>query len=160
MELKKINDIYSNQNLSIKINVHQKNDIDKKIINNNDNDSNKTSSLSRTIMSNSDINKDSSDQFEYIVNNLLKGNIEKEKLINLANILYKFNFKLMKYNDKNNTIKFVSAYLNHISKKKMKIQVKIQKQIIVMVLKKQIQYFNIILINLYAQMIQIILILI
>ena len=118
MELKKINDIYSNQNLSIKINVHQKNDIDKKIINNNDNDSNKTSSLSRTIMSNSDINKDSSDQFEYIVNNLLKGNIEKEKLINLANILYKFNFKLMKYNDKNNTIKFVSAYLNHISKKK------------------------------------------
>jgi len=118
MELKKINDIYSNQNLSIKINVHQKNDIDKKIINNNDNDSNKTSSLSRTIMSNSDINKDSSDQFEYIVNNLLKGNIEKDKLINLANILYKFNFKLMKYNDKNNTIKFVSAYLNHISKKK------------------------------------------
>ena len=118
MELKKINDIYSNQNLSIKINVYQKNVFDKKIINNNDNDSNKTSSLSRTIMSNSDINKDSSDQFEYIVNNLLKGNIEKEKLINLANILYKFNFKLMKYNDKNNTIKFVSAYLNHISKKK------------------------------------------
>ena len=118
MELKKINGIYNNQNLSIKINVYQNNVFDKKIINNNDNDSNKTSSLSRTIMSNSDINKDSSDQFEYIVNNLLKGNIEKDKLINLANILYKFNFKLMKYNDKNNTIKFVSAYLNHISKKK------------------------------------------
>ena len=64
----------------------------------------------------SDEAKNKSDDFEKLINNLLTDNIDKNELILLPNILFMLNLKIPRFDIKNNTINFKSAYLDYFNK--------------------------------------------
>ena len=62
--------------------------------------------------------KKSADFLEELVNDKLEMNIEKDKLINLPNILLMLNLKIPYYDEKTNSIKFNSVRLDSFDEKK------------------------------------------
>ena len=61
----------------------------------------------------SDLIKDKAYALEDLINDILITNFKKGEVLSLPNILFKLNFKIPKYNEKNNTIEFKSAHLDY-----------------------------------------------
>ena len=102
------------KNPLIKIRMYQEKN-EKKNYNENNNKNSNEKSVSISAAYSEEI-KNKSDDLEYIINTLLTDNFKGDELISIPNILFMFNLKIPKYNEKKNSIEFNSVYLDYTNK--------------------------------------------